>query len=259
MSLPDDDPDIVCLALFYLYTGTYDLEAPSCAAFPQSVEDRAPEQLFSATIQAMQSEHDGAPSKSPASVKGSPEALYREGLVHIAVYACADRLGISTLKTRASEEFMTVGNTIDETNFAGLLHAVYEKTAAQDRILRVAATKHSLKLVTKSKALPRLVEVLKQHEPMAWTIAELFKDELNPVKEGTKLKVKSTDEELSHQRTLFKRQTEEFQKLKAFVEGGKKYCMGRGHQLTRAAVTCMGDGRIQVTCHAATCYYSNLL
>jgi hypothetical protein len=259
VSLPDDDPDIVCLVLFYLYTGTYDLEAPICAAFPQSVEDRAPEQLFSATIQAMQSEHDGAPSKSPASVKRSAEALYREGLVHIAVYACADRLGISTLKTLASEEFMTVANTIDETNFAGLLHAVYEKTAAQDRILRVAATKHSLKLVTKSKALPRLVEVLKRHEPMAWAMAELFKDELNPVKEGTKLKVKSTDEELSHQRTLFKRQTEEFQKLKAFVEGGKKYCMGCGHQLTRVAVTCMGDGRIQVTCHAATCFYHNLL
>lgn len=261
MSLPEDDPDIVCLVLVYLYTKDYDMEAPLRPGFPESGLDRAPEQLFSATIQAMEPELDDASSKSPAYAKTSSKAQYREGLVHIAVYACADRLGISTLKTLASQKFMAIANTIDETNFAGLLHAVYEKTAAQDSILRTAATQHSLRLVTKSEAIPRLVEVLKRHEPMVWAMIELFKNELKPVKntlQATKLKVKGGDEELSQLVMINKRRTNEFQMLKTFVEGPQKFCLHCGNRFTRVGVICVGDGRIKIQC-LSSCLKENLI
>jgi hypothetical protein len=259
VSLPEDDPDIACLVLVYLYTKDYDLEAPLRAGFLESGTDRAPEQLFSTTIQAMEPEHDDSPSKSSAYAKTSPKARYREGLVHIAVYACADRLGIPTLKTLASQKFMAVANTIDETNFAGLLHAVYEKTAAQDSILRTAATQHSLRLVTKFEAIPRLVEVLKQHEPMVWAMIELFKDELKPVKntlQATKLKIKGEGEELRHQ--LGQRMAE-FQTLQAFIEGGQKFCMQCGNPLTRVRVICVGDGTVKAQCLVLSCRHENLI
>ena len=49
-------------------------------------------------------------------------------LVHVAMYACADKLGISSLKTVAQEKFIAAARDITDKAFVRSLGAVYENT-----------------------------------------------------------------------------------------------------------------------------------
>jgi hypothetical protein len=248
VNLPEDDPEIVSLVLVYLYTGVYSLEAAISSCFPETVKHRAHDQAAIPTIQTKASELDGALSKSPSS----------DCMVHVAVYSCADRLGILSLKALACEKFMTFAKDVDETSFARLLRAVYENTAAQDIILRAAATQHLASLKSHVQDIPELVEVLHQHEPMVWAIMEPFQKELKTLKDAlqaTELRLMERHEEVSSKLTIITRQTETLQKLKAFVEGNKGFCRACGNNLTEVGIIYMGHGMVMMQCRHSPCYH----
>jgi hypothetical protein len=174
MTLPDDDPEVVSLVLVYLYTGVYDLKVAIPSGFPETLKQQEPDQKSTHTIQAKEPEHDVAVSKSLGDAEPISTTRSSDPMVHVVVYACADKLGISGLKTLACEEFMNFAINVAEKSFAGLLRAVYENTRAHDSLLRAAATQHVASLKTKIQDLPELVEVLQQHEPIVWAIIKPF-------------------------------------------------------------------------------------
>jgi hypothetical protein len=133
VNLPEDDPEVVSLVLVYLYTGVYCLEAAMPSCFPETVKHKDHDQAATPTIQTKEPELDGALSKSPEEAEVLSTSPSSDCMVHVAVYSCADRLGILSLKALACEKFMTSAKDIDEKSFARLLRAVYENTAAQDQ------------------------------------------------------------------------------------------------------------------------------
>jgi hypothetical protein len=97
----------------------------------------------------------------------------REPLLHVAIYACADKLGISSLKTVGQKKLIAAARSITDKAFAQSLGAVYENTAARDDGPKAAATQHILMLKIKVVDFPEIVEVLKKHEPMVWAIVQV--------------------------------------------------------------------------------------
>jgi hypothetical protein len=258
VNLPEDDPEVVSLVLVYLYTGVYCLEAAMPSCFPETVKHKDHDQAATPTIQTKEPELDGALSKSPEEAEVLSTSPSSDCMVHVAVYSCADRLGILSLKALACEKFMTSAKDIDEKSFARLLRAVYENTAAQDSILRAAATLHLASLKSHAQDIPELVEVLHQHEPMVWAIMELFQKELKALKDAlqaTELSLMERHQEVSSNHTIITRQTETLQKLKAFVEGNKGFCRACGEKLTEVGIIYMGHGKAMMVCRYSPCYH----
>jgi hypothetical protein len=113
----------------------------------------------------------------------------REPLLHVAIYACADKLGISSLKTVGQKKFIAAARSITDKAFAQSLGAVYENTAARDDGPKAAATQHILTLKIKVVDFPEIVEVLKKHEPMVWAMVQVYgKDLENRFKDHSELK-----------------------------------------------------------------------
>jgi hypothetical protein len=234
--------------------------------------------------------HDAGPSHSPGDAEILSKSQSCDPTVHVAVYARADKLGIPSIKTLACQKFMNVARKVADKNFAGLLCVVHENAAAQDSLLRIVATQHLANLETKIQDIPELIEVLQEHEPMAWAIIErlakklataaIICDEgpsallsaerekkellleqyrLKSALQATEANLKETREKLSKRGMAFNKHAEDFNTLTAFVEGGKTFSMGCGKPLAKVAVKCARDGRVMIECRDSFCYFKNTI
>ena len=205
------------------------------------------------------------PAKLPKLIEVLRTTKSRESGVHLAVYACADKFGISSLKTLAQEKFMAATRGITDVAFARSLEVVYENTAPGDNGLRAVVTQKLLELKPKVADVPEVAEVLKKHEPMVWGIIQAYTKDLEIIIEGRKQlaaslasseremdllrrDLKGKDDQLKGQYKQSTERQQAYDALKNFVEGQTNLCMGCGKQLDVVEVSQMGQGRIRIIC-----------
>ena len=209
--LNEDDPAIISRVLLYQYTKAYD-----AGEVPQIGATKAAHDLTRAINKADVS-REGAPSQSKHT---NEQTLYKTdaGLrltidqgkhylsVHAEVYACADRLGIDELTEYACNRFVDIakddGMALYLLSFYGdILAYIYENTIIERAQvsahaergamgnadgLKHAATMCTLKNLTQAPVASEIEKAVKEHEPMAWEVAQVLRARRTKFKEKDK-------------------------------------------------------------------------
>jgi hypothetical protein len=190
LNLPDDDEDIVSRVLSFLYTGDYEEESLNAVTSAFETEQVFETHMVTFLTQAkievatplmaeddMTQKQSGELHNTETDADKAPNWEEQMKIVttlekNAQVYVCADKLGIDKLKKHAATKFkQRLWSVTDAKHAYPALCLAYEHTNQDDPGLRSEAMRYSISKVSRVQNFPRLVALLKEHEPITWECA----------------------------------------------------------------------------------------
>ncbi len=188
--------------LLYLYTRSYGVESFPCVSNNQAVCEVQTTAKEHKTVQETlpSSDAESSEKRSYCTEKGLNLTLDQAKhhlLVHVEVYACADRLGISELKDYALANFIDIASNTEmqvyhQAFFAEILDLVYETTVVERQEgvekspdknvgcahgLRHTATMCVVEHMKGRPNIPWIENSVREHEPLAWEVGRVLENE----------------------------------------------------------------------------------